>query len=270
MIKQKNSSSLSRDCFAVELSSSACQWWFTLGLWHKLLPGIGDVLETLQQEPLWPTLSLCGSLKHQDLGAWFSAKNQGWCDGAHRGAVGRKARWGECCMDHPWVSGTAQWLGQGWKGAVGQVAKAETTPFTLPAAPQEEAVPKLKLLTEKTDITVKKKRPKKPGSAPAVLLWWLQLQQCLLGGGAAPSRRPLGFPQAPTDLIMLTGWKKRERLLSDKVIYCSLLGLPFSPTIACTFAKISGRITRGRGQKLVSFLSQGSSQPFISEKTKIW
>lgn len=44
---------------------------------------------------------------------------------------------------------------------MGQVAKAETTPFTLPAAPQEEAVPKLKLLTEKTDITVKKKKGQK-------------------------------------------------------------------------------------------------------------
>lgn len=213
MIKQKNSSSLSRDCFAVELSSSACQWWFTLGLWHKLLPGIGDVLETLQQEPLWPTLSLCGSLKHQDLGAWFSAKNQGWCDGAHRGAVGRKARWGECCMDHPWVSGTAQWLGQGWKGAVGQVAKAETTPFTLPAAPQEEAVPKLKLLTEKTDITVKKKKGQK--NQAQLLLFSSDGYNCSSVSwevGLPLQGDPWASPQAPTDLIMLTGWQKRGEI----------------------------------------------------------
>lgn len=63
-------------------------------------------------------------------------------------------------------------VAQQWGDAVEQVAKADRTLCTLPAAPEGEAIPKLKLLTEKTDVTVQE-RPKNqavPGSVPAVLL----------------------------------------------------------------------------------------------------
>lgn len=100
---------------------------------------------------------------------------------------------------------------------MGQVAKAETTPFILPAAPQEEAVPELKLFTEKTDIRVQK-RPENPtsvrlsswcspsdgGSCSSVSCWEVGLP---LQGD------PWASPQAPTHLIILTGWKIRGEII---------------------------------------------------------
>lgn len=191
MSKHKSSSSLSRVCFAVELSSAACP-----GLWHKSLPGIGDVLETLQQEPLWPTPSLCGVLKHWDFGD-LGAKNLGWCDGpitAHRSGVGRKARGGKHCMDPSMgVRMVGTCCGTGGQSWDNTLYPACSTPGG--SCSWTEAF-------RWKDRHKSPKKARKPNQCQAQLLvfsfWWWQLQQCLLlGGGAAPSRGPLGFPTSP-------------------------------------------------------------------------
>lgn len=94
-------------------------------------------------------------------------------------------------------------MGERWGDAGEPVAKADRTMFTPPAAPQEETVPKLKLLTEKTDRAVQK-RPKNqavPGSVPAVLLLMVAAAAVSLAGR-------WGCTQSPTATSRHTGTSK--------------------------------------------------------------
>lgn len=83
-------------------------------------------------------------------------------------------------------------MGEHWGDAGEQVPKADRTMFTPPAAPQEETVPKLKLLTEKTGRAVQK-RPKNqavPGSVLAVLLVMVAAAAVSLAGRWGCARSP--------------------------------------------------------------------------------